>query len=382
MPAPVTFEPAGYQIDLDYIPSDGGASCGKLLMLMGAAVSVIVIVIIAVIALLTPHTNDDIAVTITLAPTFTPMTNPTLDSWAMTGTAIVNAQPTPTMDYCWFLTPSPMPTWTPIPVTPDAWARAGTAIALQTGTPTHTPTATQPPPRAWCDLAIPATPTPLQPPTIAPLEELFSSPTARPTDLPQLTLNRAPQQFQPAPVQGAQIVPTPIPQIVVQTVVITQPPPTAVVLPTNTLQPTGTPAFILRGHCEYGYPFFESFVAPMPLDWVQWAILSGGDYVAAGIWDYSTPYPIQSAAALGTGEFTLEVFRYWAEDSVSIGIECQPTATLTPELPTPTSELPTPTLTPTATSTPEPTATPTPEPTATPTPEPTATVTPSPLPEL
>jgi hypothetical protein len=142
--------------------------------------------------------------------------------------------------------------------------------------------------------------------------------------------------------------PTPIPQIVpqviVQTVVVTSPPPPSATLwPTQTPVPTATPAFVLRGHCEYGYPFFESFVAPLPLDWIQWAIELEGVYVAAGVWDYSTPYPIQSAAASGVGTFELMVFRYWTEDTIEFTVDCPyPTATPTEQLPTvtATSELP------------------------------------------
>lgn len=95
--------------------------------------------------------------------TFTP------DAWGLTGTALAftTASPTPsataTLDYCWWLTPSPTPTPT-LPFTPDAWGATGTAVYLATSPAV---TETPPPPRELCGsyptwtitpLALPALP--------------------------------------------------------------------------------------------------------------------------------------------------------------------------------------------------------------------------------
>ena len=74
------------------------------------------------------------------------------DAWGMTGTALAHmtASPTPTasptLDYCWWETPSPTPspTW---PYTPDSWGATGTAI-YQADHPYQTPTLQ--PPRELC----------------------------------------------------------------------------------------------------------------------------------------------------------------------------------------------------------------------------------------
>src|SRR5690606_1335105 len=108
-----------------------------------------------------------------ITPTDTVQPTPTLDEWEITGTALYfitqsptitptfSATPSPTMDYCWFLTPTLTPSNTPIPVTPDSWAMTGTHVFLASTTPTVPITPTQPPPRAWCDITPEQTPTPV-----------------------------------------------------------------------------------------------------------------------------------------------------------------------------------------------------------------------------
>jgi hypothetical protein len=107
-------------------------------------------------------------------PTFTLLPSPsatfTPDAWESTGTAIVlgilpdQPTPTPSPDYCWWLTPTSTATAT-LPYTPDAWQSTGTAIFWATNPP-QTPTA--PPPRELCPESQRWTPTftpfPLTPP--------------------------------------------------------------------------------------------------------------------------------------------------------------------------------------------------------------------------
>jgi hypothetical protein len=275
---PITFVPPGYQPDLDRLPPKEGAGCGRYLILGGLGVLVICFIISSLATLVSgqqPPTPTEAPTVLTLVPmseieatdepTSTSTSIPTLDSWSLTGTALMLVVASPTLDYCWRLTPSPMPSVTAIPITPDAWALQGTAIALQTGTPTFTPMPTQAPPRAWCDFATvtPAfTPYPLLPleataestelvmppqpgmvatrllPTLTPLPSLnnlykpgdapstYNGPVNQPTPLPQI------------------IVQTSLPQIIVQTrevqvqnVLIV----TATTAPTQTETPTFTP---------------------------------------------------------------------------------------------------------------------------------------------
>jgi len=75
-------------------------------------------------------------------------------------TATPTLTPSPTLDLCWFLTPTGEPTATPIYVTPDAPQVRATAEAALTGTPTPTPTSTDAPPIALCDQVFMMTLTP------------------------------------------------------------------------------------------------------------------------------------------------------------------------------------------------------------------------------
>ena len=72
----------------------------------------------------------------TARPTQTQL--PTVDSWGATGTALLYITASPTLDYCWWQTPSPTPTST-LPFTPDSWGATGTAIYMATN-PYQTPT--------------------------------------------------------------------------------------------------------------------------------------------------------------------------------------------------------------------------------------------------
>lgn len=116
----------------------------------------------------------------TRTPTSTYTASP--DAWGATGTALAQATASPTftpsstLDYCWFLTPSPTPSAT-LPYTPDAWQSTGTAIYVATQ-PYQSPTA--PPPRELC-LDVPTwTPSPAVTATLTPLA-LDALPLAAPT---------------------------------------------------------------------------------------------------------------------------------------------------------------------------------------------------------
>lgn len=250
---PITVVPPGYQVDLDRLPPSGSSSIWRVLLLLALGIGVVVGFVFAVSWWMSKDappaepTPEFTAEAITLVPTSTTAPtltasvtatgtpSPTLDSWSLTGTALLfltaTATPTETAtpDYCWFLTPSPTPSLTPLPVTPDAWAATGTAVALETGTPTATPTATRQPPRAWCDIT--ATPT-RRPWTIDPdstEEVVYGTP---PITLPAIT---PPNTWTPQP-QPTQIPPlvintsAPVPPLVVNT---DAPPAPPIVVPTN-----------------------------------------------------------------------------------------------------------------------------------------------------
>lgn len=201
---------------------------------------------------LVPLGQDERPLSATPIPT--QIATQTLDAWAMTGTALAFAEASPTLDFCWHLTPSPVPSETPIPVTPDAWALQGTQTALSTGTPTNTPYPTQAPPKAWCDFITPTfTPFPL--PTIDPLMITPSqTPTVAPTrtQAPPPTATYFPviQEAQPLPMQ--QYVPpaaTQAPVIIIQTsapirvtvIKVVTAIPSSTPLPTATSTATATP---------------------------------------------------------------------------------------------------------------------------------------------
>lgn len=162
---PVTFVPPGYQPDLDRLPPATNQGCGRLVGFVLLGIIVLGAIVLGVYGYISNATASPIPPTRTselaliIPPTEAPLTP---DGWAMTGTAVYLATVTPTLDYCWFLTPSPTPSPTSVPLTPDAWGLTGTAVYLQTGTPTATPLPTLAPPRAWCDLQTPTlTPLPL-----------------------------------------------------------------------------------------------------------------------------------------------------------------------------------------------------------------------------
>lgn len=179
----------------------------------------------------------------------TQTSSPTPDDWQLTGTALALAtatatpSPEPTQDYCWFLTPSATPSSTPVFVTPDRWAMTGTAIFRESNTATPEVTATQPPPRAWCDEALVMLLNPTATPTLG-------APTMLPTFtwVPQPTQQQIEQQ--PQIIYVTQEVAPPTAEIIYITTepqppIYIQPPPIVVTQPVYIQQPpiviTATP---------------------------------------------------------------------------------------------------------------------------------------------
>jgi hypothetical protein len=270
---PITYVPPGYGVDLDRLPPRALGSCRRTLMLLLAGLVVVLLTFFVVLNLLnTPDDDEQMAVeSITLIPTstreatYTPTLVPTIDDWGKTGTALLYTTASPTMDYCWFLTPTPTNTPT-LAYTLDAWQREGTAIFYQTNTPTPITSPTPPPPRALCDYVTPTlTPMPLRrgTQTIQWTEPLYEvSPTLAPTrtftplspsntPLPPLVINTspppaaAPQQ----PINNPPVISPPVVNtvIVIVTAISSPTPIPAEVTdePTNTLTPTQTPTLTL-----------------------------------------------------------------------------------------------------------------------------------------
>lgn len=164
--------------------------------------------------------------TSTLPPTETPLPTetiiPTFDSWALTGTALFfatsTATPTwtPTLDYCWWQTPSPTPSVTPNQPTPtlDDWSLQGTQVFIEAHTLTPTAPPTQRPPRALCDMAVSPTPARTQDDTIPIYDGRF--PTLEPI--------APPATWTPVPPPAEPVFQVPVQQPEIQQVVITAPP--------------------------------------------------------------------------------------------------------------------------------------------------------------
>jgi hypothetical protein len=266
---PITISPPGHMPELDRIPHSNRAGCGRIAGLLVLFGLILIVSVFIAARVLGEQSSEAPALTveaITRPPTMiyeateeiteAPAT-PTPDAWDLTGTAIRLATQTPTLDYCWWLTPSPTATTTPvrIDVTPDAWDLTGTAIKLATGTPTATLTATHPPPRAWCDFVTPTlTPLPLisrfgpsevTDEALPPGVQYLISPTLAPTNTatPRPPTTYPPIQLATSAPPAAPVVPTaipPIPATIIPPQLTIQPPPTTIIIVTATLTPTET----------------------------------------------------------------------------------------------------------------------------------------------
>ena len=262
---PIVYRAPGYQVDLDRLQPVRGASCGRVAVLLLSFSGIVILICGGVFAFVRAQTapkQDPVVLTLVAgdAPsriviqTHTP--KPPLDAWSLTGTALVLATASPTLDYCWWQTPTAVPSPVGLAVTPDAWALQGTAYALETGTPTFTPMPTQPPPRAWCDLITPtftpfplpaaarsestqepAPPLPTQPPPTA------RPPTREPTNtpFPDITIPERQQSYQPQqPAPAAPVVVVQTQVVVVVQTAAPAPAVTEIVIVTATHTPTFT----------------------------------------------------------------------------------------------------------------------------------------------
>lgn len=228
MPARKTIVPAEYQIDLDRVPAQPAGGCGALLLvicgLIGLAGGGLWLLTSQAAAQL-PATETAIPLeTLTASPTFTDSPTQTLDAWDMTGTAYAMATVSPTVDYCFWLTP----TVTPLPTVAvvDDWMATGTAIYEATH-PYQSPTPTPDVPRAWCNTI------PSDTPTVTPTETPGAPtliPTEQPTDKPAPPAHSG---------SGSGSYPPTAPPVIIQPTVQ----PTVIQLPTSTPTdtPTGTP---------------------------------------------------------------------------------------------------------------------------------------------
>jgi hypothetical protein len=264
---PIDFRGPGWLEDLNRNPPKEGAGCGRILLLLVVGLGVIAATCGGLIWFIQSRGGkttaaDAAMLTLVGSPAATMQFGAamTLDDWSLTGTAMALATSSPTLDYCYFLTPSPVPSSTPLPITPDAWALTGTAFKLATGTPTGTPLPTQAPPRAWCDFATAdpgatAAATAAAPLVMTATPTSSPAPTLEPTNTPRPPTDQpaAPRQSAPvqqAPAQPVIVVQTQV-QVVVQTSVVIQPevriitatplPPTSTLTPSPTATVTLTP---------------------------------------------------------------------------------------------------------------------------------------------
>lgn len=252
---PITYVAPEYKPDLDRLPPTGAGGCGRIVLILIVGFFAIMTVCGGTIYLLSARRASAAPIPLTTLPGDSSLPTPgevstsTPDAWALTGTALALVEASPTLDFCWHLTPSPTPSVTPLPVTPDAWALEGTAIALSTGTPTNTPEPTQAPPRAWCDFTT-ATFTPFPLPSID-QASVTGTATSLPTLTPTATIEPTatyfppirevqpsqPQYAAPAPVQPQPVQPQPEQVIIVRT----SPPVVVTVVKVVTAVPTSTP---------------------------------------------------------------------------------------------------------------------------------------------
>lgn len=343
----------------DYIPSlnsplerpsnPNGGGCLKSLIIGLIFLSVIAGLFWYGISFFIPKNYE---VTITLAPTLSSFeelywTNtpvPTLDDWSATGTALLYATASPTLDYCWFLTPTATASPTLI-YTPDAWQRTGTAVHLATNPPqTIIPQPTTP--RSWCDY---------QTPTFTPLALTFNN-SSESTAIPSATTTPSATSTHTATlvisVGGGGGLPQP-------TAFIIQPtsaPATAVILPTSipptkkpkkTKTPTLTPIPAPNFYLIYAGCDFIIFQSDADVT-ARWSFEAAGAFVSGE----SSNIKMPSSAVVTVPAFAE---KFYIEGVLIAELHCA-AATATPSLtatPSATSIMPELTLEPVVTPTPE-----------------------------
>lgn len=397
MAAPKVIMPDNYDVRLDRLPAKEGPGCGALLKIIMIVIGLIgagLFVLLNVFMNSRQPATRTVTVTpaqnsmIELFSSPTPAPTNTLDAWSATGTALVFQPPTATVDYCWFLTPSPTPT--PFPLyTPDAWQATGTAIWVRENPPTAwiQPTATTP--KSWCDYET-ATPTPS--PFVLATRTPIASITATPSPTRKPSLASVPGGISPSfPVQAVQptapapvIVPTLAPPTseptrrpkktktptVTPSATFTE---TATATPTFTATATATPTetpsptatlipvvVVLFNDCTAGYPTAIIQSVGTYSQPVVWDLVYQGEglpVAASGVWQPHELTP--PAAALVSAPLWTRisgVYRLSLDGVFVTDIVCH-APTVTPE---PTAEN---TIEATLTVAPETTDEPTPEPT-------------------
>lgn len=246
-----TIVPPGYQPGLDREPPRPSGGCSGAVVFAIAIVAAMIGGGVLLIGRLSASGADSlptvaaaspVATILSATPAPTDAPTATLDGWSLTGTALLYATASPTVDYCWWLTNTPTNTPTLV-YTPDAWSATGTAVHLAENPPVE-PTSTPDLPHVWCN-HIPtatATITPLSLRTreATPTDEPTDEPTARPRNSGGGSGGAVPTVY---------IWPTPEPVIVQPTIPI---PPEPTIKPTKkrrkktkTPTPTMTPVIIV-----------------------------------------------------------------------------------------------------------------------------------------
>lgn len=406
--APIDFVPPGYNADLDNDPeiSAGGRSCFALLGWIALGIAVLFAVgwfLAAYFSGRSAHVATPTLAAIEFMPTHTVFLTNTPDQWSATGTAMLYATASATLDYCAWLTPTATHTPT-IAYTPDPWSATGTAIYLATNPPT-TPIPQPTTPRNWCDFQTPTfTPLAFNRPlddSVSPTAMLLPTTTPEPTET-QVNLGGGivnpipPTQIVVLPPEPPVVLPTAIPPEPTRTkkpkktrtptlmpsatftatwtetptltpsatftatwtptfTATSTPTETATLTPSATETPIPPVIVFYTAHCGEGFPVFFVQNQGGAVGAVAWAIstvINGETLIAAsGVWGAELGNgaiaPATAPAWMGiAGDFTLLV------ELQPLGVVSCLAQTSTPTL-EPTSILPEETLEPFYTATPE-----------------------------
>lgn len=356
----VVFKQAGYEPWKNEAPPKRGSFIPLLLLIGVALIALGACGGMAASQALAP------AATPTPPPTSTHDITPTLDGWALTGTAILFVEATmtptasPTTDYCAWLTPTATYTAT-LPYTPDAWQATGTAVFYLTATvtPEIEPTATTP--RSWCDMQMTSTPT--STPDQAASATITNTPTATATSTPTATPTSTPRPL--LATTDHQLIytePTSLPPVYVPPVMPVLPMPTMPQLPTDAPSSTPAPTIppaptalpylqIKLADCSYGYPVFavDNFGATAIN--VYWAIYDAPtvELLVSDFWHElpgSATVLADAPELVGRdGEYLFALWQPWqaTAPTLTVSVVCgqPPPPSSTPEItPEATGELP------------------------------------------
>ncbi len=292
----VDFLPPGYLPDLDADPPQPESlGCGRIIFLGLITSLVLLFGGWFVVGTLQPIPTEP-----TRRPSLTPEPpTQTLDAWSATGTALLFATASPTIDYCWWLTPTATNTPTPI-FTPDAWSATGTAIYEATNPP-QTATATPYAPRAWCDSEPSATFTPLSlfQTTQTPTPSATPTSTIKPLPTSTFVVAPQPQVVIPQPptnfptIQPIQATPTRQRKTRTPTATLTSTPtatetptgtPTSTEIPTQA--PTAIPSLaLIFKDCSMTPTFIVQNVGSDQMN-IPWMILYQDEIIFAGLWEH------------------------------------------------------------------------------------------------